>query len=90
MIRNVYRKNNSFDWRTKRLRLDTTILDRTRMWKKYTRFFILLFVNSIVFLVLFGTAEISCRIYRDGFTKAVAGIIHYFNEVPLGWSDLKF
>jgi len=60
------------------------------MGKKYTRFFILLFINSIVFLVLFGTAEISYRIYRDGFTKTAASIAHYFNEVPysnLGTSD---
>jgi len=36
----------------------------------------------MVFLVLFIAAEISYRVYSDGFTKAVAGIASYFDEVP--------
>jgi lysophospholipase L1-like esterase len=35
-----------------------------------------------VFLVLFVAAEISYRVYSDGFTKAVAGIAQFFDEVP--------
>ncbi len=52
------------------------------MGKKYFRIVALVFVNCIVFLVLFVAAEISYRVYCDGFTKAVAGIVHYFDEVP--------
>ncbi len=52
------------------------------MGKKYSRFLVLLFVNSIVFLVLFVAAEISYRIYSDGFTKAFAGITDFFHAVP--------
>jgi GDSL-like Lipase/Acylhydrolase family len=64
--------------------------DRKNIGTKFSRFFLIVFVNGIVFLVLFIAAEISCRVYKDGFIKAVAGIIHFFNEVPysnLGTSD---
>lgn len=68
----------AFDW------------DRKRMRTKFSRFSFIVLVNCIVFLILFITAEISYRVYKDGFTKAVTSFIHFFNEVPysnLGTSD---
>ncbi len=64
--------------------------DRKRMGKKYSRLFLLVFVNGMVFLVLFVVAEMSYRVYSDGFPKAFAGIAHFFDVVPysnLGTSD---
>lgn len=60
------------------------------MRTKFSRFSFIVLVNGIVFLVLFLAAEISYRAYKYGFTKAVKGIIHFFDEVPysnLGTSD---
>jgi lysophospholipase L1-like esterase len=52
------------------------------MGKKFLQFLVLTFVNCIVFLVLFVAAEISCRLFRDGFTKTVSDIAHFFHQVP--------
>lgn len=60
------------------------------MGTKYSRFFLIVFVNCFIFLVLFIAVEISYRVYRDGFTKTIASIFNYFSEVPysnLGTSD---
>ncbi len=52
------------------------------MKRKHSKIVSLVFVNCIVFLVLFVAAEIFSRVYREGFTNVVADIVHYFDEAP--------